>query len=170
MVWNYLEDYCAARNIFQDNKISVFAGPIFSKAQTVNGLLTPMNFWKILVYEKEGKLSALGFVMSQEPYLNKIKSQKTHLLEVVKQIQPNLTKANIEQLFQKKELLAAQIKISLIEEKTGLSFGLNDVDEYKSKSQYAARTLNKPLNRIMKFEEFRQQIDTFEWSAFLRNL
>ncbi|SFT02645.1 DNA/RNA non-specific endonuclease [Mucilaginibacter polytrichastri] len=170
IVWNYLEDYCAARNIFQDNKITLFSGPIFNKAQYINGLLVPMNFWKILVFENAGNLKALGFLMSQEPYLDNLKTQKGPLLEILKTVKPTLTRAAIERLFQKKELLAAQIKISLIEEKTGLRFGLNDADDYKGKSQYAARTINKPLNRVLKFEEFRQQMDTFEWGTFLRGL
>ncbi len=171
VVWNYLEDYCAARNIFQNNQITVFAGPIFNKAQVINGLLTPMNFWKILVYKKENQLSALGFIMSQEPYLTKLKKPQLTLLEtVIKQVQPSLKPADIQRLFNKKELLAAQIKISLIEEKTGLTFGLNAFDEFKNRGQYAAESLIKPANSIMKFEEFRQSIDTSYFAPFLMEL
>ncbi|PWS26168.1 hypothetical protein DHW03_15340 [Pedobacter yonginense] len=171
VVWNYLEDYCIARSIFQDNNLTLFAGPIFNKAKIINGLLTPMNFWKILVYEKEGKLSALGFIMSQEPYLVKLEKQKPLTLEaMVKDIQPTLRKEDIERLFQKKELLAAQIKISLIEEKTGISFGLNEVDEFKDKPQLTARPLVTNASKNIKMHEFRKLMNTFEWSPFLAAL
>jgi endonuclease G len=171
VVWNYLEDYCAARNIFQDNHITLFAGPIFNQAQTINGLLAPMNFWKILIYKKGNALSALGFVMSQQPYLDKLKKPQAMLLEaLVKQVGPTLKQSDIQRLFQKKEMLAAQIKISLIEEKTGLTFGLNSFDEFKDRGQFAAESVVKPVNHIMKFQEFRESMDTFQWAPFLQQL
>lgn len=171
IVWNYLEDYCIARSIFKDNKITLFAGPIFNKARVINGLLTPMNFWKILIYEKEGKLSALGFIMSQEPYLDRLEKQKALTLEKMgKDILPTLKREDIERLFQKKELLAAQIKISLIEEKTGISFGLNEVDEFKDRPQLTAKPLVTIFSKNIKMPEFRQLMNTFEWSPFLAAL
>jgi len=171
VVWNYLEDYCIARSIFQDNKVTLFAGPIFNKAKVINGLLTPMNFWKILVYEKGGKLSALGFIMSQEPYLMKLEKHKVFTLEqVIKEVQPTLKKEDIERLFKKNELLAAQIKISLIEEKTGISFGLNEVDEFKAKPQLTATPLVTNFSKNIKIHEFRQLMNTFEWNPFLAAL
>jgi DNA/RNA endonuclease G (NUC1) len=171
VVWNYLEDYCIARSIFQDNKITLFAGPIFNKAQMIRGLLTPMNFWKILVYENNGKLSALGFLMSQEPYLQKLK-MKGMLLEEKKNktVAPTLTISDIERLFQKQELLTARIKISLIEEKTGLTFGLSEADEFKDLDQYIAEPLSKPNFKSMGKEHFSNLMDDNSWRTFLKEL
>jgi endonuclease G len=170
VVWNYLEDYCIARSIFQDNRVTLFAGPIFSKTQVIRGLLTPMNFWKVLIYEKDGKFSALGFLMSQEPYLNKLKQKGLLLEKEVKTVNPTLTLADIERLFQKQELLTAQIKISLIEEKTGISFGLEDADEFKGLDKYTAEPLVKQTLKNLKTETFSQQMNSNDWRSFLMNL
>ncbi|WP_426584196.1 DNA/RNA non-specific endonuclease [Mucilaginibacter sp. R-33] len=168
VVWNYLEDYCIARSIFQDNKITLFAGPIFNKARQINGLLAPMNFWKILVYEKEGQLRALGFLMSQEPYLSKLKPKPSALEKVLKQVQPTLTRADIERLFKKQELFTARIKIALIEEKTGLSFGLNAADEYRDKGQYEGEPINQPGGGMEK--SLAPQMSPAQLSEFLKAL
>jgi len=170
VVWNYLEDYSIALSMFQENRVSIFAGPIFNKAETINGLLVPLNFWKIIVFEKDRKLSAQGFIMSQEPYLKNIQQRGLLLEEVIKTVNPTLKPADVERLFDKDELMAAQTKISLIEEKTGLSFGLNDADEFKDKSQYALTLINKPKGIVQTYEEFRGDMDTVKWSHFLKNL
>jgi endonuclease G len=60
-LWNDLEDYYMARSIFQDNKISVFTGPIFNKAKLINNLLVPLNFWKVIVYNKGNEIEAIDF-------------------------------------------------------------------------------------------------------------
>lgn len=170
VVWNYLEDYCIARSIFQDNKITLFSGPMFNKTQMIRGLLTPMNFWKILIYEKEGKLNALGFLMSQEPYLQKLKTKEMLIEKKVKMVNPTLTQADIERLFQKQELLTARIKISLIEEKTGLNFGLNDADEFKNLDQYSSESLVKPTFKNLKENVLSQQMGDVGWREFLKAL
>jgi endonuclease G len=129
VVWNYLEDYYMARAIFQDKKITVFSGPIFNKAQNINGLLVPVNFWKVVVYKTKTGLSAMGLIMSQEKYFDKLKER--NLLAAGKIPARALTKDSITKLYNKKELIDAKVKISLIEEKTNIIFGLNDIDEKK---------------------------------------
>ncbi len=169
VVWNYLEDYCIARSIFQDNRITLFAGPIFNKAQMIRGLLTPMNFWKILVYDKGEELSALGFLMSQEHFLQKLKTKEMELIEKkIKMVNPTLTQADVERLFQKQELLTARIKISLIEEKTGLNFGLNQIDEFKGLDQYVSESLVRSTFKSMEESSFNTHMSDNEWRAFLK--
>jgi DNA/RNA endonuclease G (NUC1) len=129
VVWNYLEDYYLARSIFQDNKLSVFTGPIFNKAETMNGLLVPLNFWKVVVYRNNNKLSALGFIMSHEKYFDKLKIKG--VLREQTLVKPTLKASDIARLYAKKELIDAKVKISMIESKTGISFGLNTADEMK---------------------------------------
>lgn len=131
VVWNYLEDYYMARSIFIDKKISVFSGPIFNKARKINGLLVPVNYWKVVVYNN-GKtgIAAMGFIMSQEKYFNRLSSTRALLEE--KMVQPSLTRESILRLYAKKELMDAKVKISMIEEKTSIRFGLAAVDEKKN--------------------------------------
>ncbi len=130
----------------------------------------PLNFWKIIVYEKDGKLSAQGFVMSQESYIKNIKQKATLLEEALEQVNPTLTPASVKELFEKEALVLAQTKISLIEDKTGLSFGLNDADEFKDKPQYALKLISKPKGVHTSFESFPESIDTTKWSSFLMSL
>jgi DNA/RNA endonuclease G (NUC1) len=131
VIWNYLEDYYLARAIFQDTRMTVFSGPIFNKARVLNGLLTPVNFWKIVVFNKAGgKISALGFVMSHERYFKKLKVKKE--MRITKLVQPSLKPSDIQRLYDKKEIIEARVKISFIEEKTGIKFGLGGVDDMKA--------------------------------------
>lgn len=169
IVWNFLEDYCMARNIFQDNKLTVFSGPIFNKAQDIDGLLVPLNFWKVIVYQKDDGLGALGFLMSQEKYLQKPEVQQLILEELKGNVQPKLKKSDIERLFSKQELITAQIKISLIEEKTGISFGLNDVDDYKDNDKYYHEILLGDKSQ-MGLKYVYEELFRDEWKTFLEEL
>lgn len=131
VVWNYLEDYYMARSLFVDKKITVFSGPIFNKAKVINGLLVPLNFWKVVVYNKgKSGIAAMGFIMSQEKYFDRLVAKQ--MLVAEKMVQPSLTKDSIARLYAKKELMDAKVKISTIEEKTSLRFGLGAVDEKKN--------------------------------------
>jgi DNA/RNA endonuclease G (NUC1) len=147
VVWNYLEDYYLARAIFQDKKVVVFSGPIFNKAKTINGLLIPVNFWKVVAYNKpNGKVGAMGFVMSHERYLDKLKKKRT--MGITKLVQPTLSKDDIQRLYDKQEIVEAKVKISFIEEKTGLKFGLNTVDEKKTDARYDAELIQPTPMRV----------------------
>ncbi len=171
VVWNYLEDYYLARAIFQDKRITVFSGPIFNKAKQLNGLLVPVNFWKVVVYNKPGgKLGALGFVMSHERYLNKLKVKKK-VMGLTKLVQPTLRKGDIKRLMEKTELIEAKVKISFIEEKTGLKFGLNNVDEKKRDKQYHVELIKPSSIGIMRLETVssdKQEKKTKSLEAFFR--
>jgi len=93
--------------------------------------------------------------MSQEPYLNRLEKQKALTLEQM--VKEGCTAQSKERrhrkAFQKKELLAAQIKISLIEEKTRISFYLNEVDEFKDKPPLAASPLVTNTSKNIKMHE-----------------
>ncbi len=45
-VWNDLEDYYISRAFFHDKKVTVFTGPIINKAERINKLPVPVNYWK----------------------------------------------------------------------------------------------------------------------------
>lgn len=135
--WLDLEDYSMARAIFQDSKITVYAGPVFNKAKQVGKLLVPINFWKIIIYRNGDKLEAIGFLLSHEFVYNKMIAEEL-LVETAedKYSDPTLTKNDINRLFNDVNLKRWVVKISLIEEKTGISFGLNDIDANKKEDKY----------------------------------
>lgn len=153
-VWNDLEDYCLARSIFQDGKISVFTGPIFNKAKEINGLLVPLNFWKVIIYNKGKAVEAMGFLISHELAMHKLLSEVA-VMEA-KQVKPTLKQEDIERLFEKKDLKRWTVKIQLIEEKTGITFGLSDFDINRNESRlfYANAEYINTKNLINEFEQF----------------
>lgn len=142
VVWNYLEDYYMARAIFPDKKITVFSGPIFNKARIINGLLVPVNFWKVIVYKSADGIAAMGLIMSHEKYFDRLVVKKQLSDGVVPA--RILTKDSIEKLYRKQELIDAKVRISLIEEKTKISFGLNRFDEKKNDERLDIELINPP--------------------------
>ncbi|WP_421744265.1 DNA/RNA non-specific endonuclease [Chryseobacterium gambrini] len=153
-LWNDLEDYYMARSIFQDNKISVFTGPIFNKAKLINDLLVPLNFWKVIVYNKGNEIEAIGFLISHEIAMQKMLDEVMSL--EVKRVDPSLKAEDIERLFNKKDLKKWTVKIKLIEEKTGIKFGLNDVDINRNERLlfYANTNHINHLHLATEFDEF----------------
>lgn len=131
--WLNLEDYAIARAIFQDEKVTVFSGPIFKNAMQVGKLLVPVNFWKIIVYRKKNKIEAIGFLLSQQIIFEKMVLDGLMIETDKKYSKPTLKKEDIERLFDKKNLKGYVVPIKKIEEKTGLKFGLNTVDYLKKK-------------------------------------
>ena len=157
-IWNDLEDYYMARSIFQDDKITVFTGPIFNKAKVINGLLVPLNFWKVIVYNSGKEIEAIAFLISHElaieGLLEKVKSEEM-LLEI-KQVNPTLKQADIERLFDVKGLKKFMVKVELIEEKTGIDFGLKNYDYNKNKAElfYENADHINALHPVSGFENF----------------
>jgi len=175
VVWNYLEDYYMARAIFQDKKITVFTGPIFNKAKKIGALLVPMNFWKVVVFKKDGELRAMGFIMSHERYLKKMEEaaiQEAVELEAVVIRQPKLKKEDIDRLYEKKEIVDAKVKISLIEEKTGLSFGLNEADENHGRERLFFETIPaiRPTDEAFHFPQPESAESTAEMIELLEGI
>jgi DNA/RNA endonuclease G (NUC1) len=153
-VWNDLEDYYMARSIFQDDKISVFTGPIFNKAKEINGLLVPLNFWKVIVCNKKDGIEAIAFLISHEIAMQKL-LEEVKLLEK-KRVKPTLKAEDVERLFNKKELKKWTVKVQLIEEKTGIWFGINNVDINKNKNRlfYANAYHISDLHFVNEFDKF----------------
>lgn len=154
-IWNDLEDYYMARSVFQDDKISVFTGPVFNKAKVINGLLVPLNFWKVIVYNNGNDIEAIGFLISHEIAMQKI-VERLMFLEEQRQVNPTLDKADIDRLFEEKGLKKFMVKIQLIEEKTGINFGLDDVDINRGKTRlfYENADHISALNSVSKFDRF----------------
>jgi endonuclease G len=172
-IWNDLEDYYLSRAIFQDDRVTVFTGPIFNKAKKIGELLVPVNFWKIIVYRVKNKLEAMAFLISHEVAYDKL-VRENFLLE--KKVQPSLKQTDIDRLFSGKNLKRWIVKVELIEEKTGLKFHLNDVDLNKNKFQYynvSATALEKESNRmryLMEYELFKANLDTPDDTEFIKNI
>lgn len=136
-VWNDLEDYYMARAIFQDNKVSVFTGPIFRGAIQVGKLLVPLHFWKIIVYKIKNKLEAMAFLITHEFAMEKIIDDTLIGRDTFSKIvKPSLKASDIKRLYEEKNLKKWVVKIDLIEEKTGLSFGLSKYDINKVENTY----------------------------------
>lgn len=135
-IWNDLEDYYMARAIFQDEKVSVFTGPVFNGAIQVGKLLVPIHFWKVLVYKIKDKLEAMAFLISHKFDVEIATDVGLESRTEGKQANPTLSKEDIERLFEQKNLKKWVVKIELIEEKTGLNFGLNEVDINKIENKY----------------------------------
>ncbi|MGI8636767.1 MAG: DNA/RNA non-specific endonuclease, partial [Segetibacter sp.] len=151
-VWNDLEDYYMSRAIFQDKKVTVFTGPIFNKAKRINKLLVPVNYWKVIVYNENEQLKALGFIISHEVAFEKLVEEK--LLVDQRLVQPKLKKADIDRLFIVRNLKKWVVKIKLIEEKTGIRFNLNKRDVNKLRPKYFNKTpfdFNKSVAKVKGF-------------------
>ncbi|HEX8556637.1 MAG TPA: DNA/RNA non-specific endonuclease [Pyrinomonadaceae bacterium] len=73
-LWAGLEDYILKNADALDFKVSVFTGPVFSKDDDAyRGVQLPRQFWKVVVMVKgDGKLSATGYLLSQETLLQGI--------------------------------------------------------------------------------------------------
>ncbi len=167
--WLNLEDYSMARAIFEDGKVTVFAGPIFKKVERKKELNVPVNFWKILVYPKNDKIEAIGFLLSQEIALKNMFTELSILEKVAilegKIVEPKLKQEDIDRLFNKKDLKRYLVKISLIEEKTGLKFGLNDFDKNKNESGTFWEKTEGEFEKLTEKERF-QHLSLLEGGRF----
>ena len=93
---------------------------------------------------------------------------------------PTLKKHDIDKLFNKKNLKGYMVKIEELEEKTGLSFGLNTFDLNKNKNQHIFEKLvpTSPLPEIterfkgiMKYIEFNESVEEhFDDAEFIKNM
>ena len=111
-IWLGLENYALKHARDDDMKISVFTGPILENDDPIKfGVQIPVEFWKVIVFvhDTTGNLCATGYTMSQEAFLS-------------------------ENEFVFGEHKTAQCSITLIERRTGLTFGaLTDVDPFKDR-------------------------------------
>ena len=112
-IWLALEDYALQHAREDDQKISVFTGPYFTKNDpTMFGVRIPVKFWKVIafVHDETGELCATGYEMSQEDNLEPPEFVFGDF------VSPQLN-------------ISTQVPISTIETRAGISFnGLADVD------------------------------------------
>ena len=178
--WLNLENYTMARALFQDEKVTVFAGPLFKNALQIDKLLVPVNFWKIVVYKKGNTLEAIGFLLSQQLVYNKMIQENLIVETDKKYSNPTLKKDDIDKLFNKKNLKGYMVKIEELEGKTGLIFGLNSYDFNKNKAVSYFEKLDKDtfapsyvkkFKKIMKYIEFNESLEAkFDDAVFIRNM
>ena len=140
--WKSLEDYIVknfTRKTGADGrKVSVFAGPVFLQndpfyINEINGkpLQIPCYFWKVIVYtNKQNKLSAVGFLMSQRNLLLK----HGFVTEKKKDVRKGL---RVEKDFfaDFKSGEPYQVSIPFLEQITGLSFGLQELHQPYTKTE-----------------------------------
>jgi endonuclease G len=116
-IWLALEDYALQHAREDDQKISVFTGPYFTKNDpTMFGVRIPVKFWKVIafVHDETGELCATGYEMSQEDNLEPPEFVFGDF------VSPQLN-------------VSTQVAISTIEARAGISFdGLADVDPLSS--------------------------------------
>lgn len=178
--WLKLENYTMARALFQDEKVTVFAGPIFKNALQIEKLLVPINFWKIIVYKKGDTKEAIGFLLSQQLVFNKMIEENLIIETDKKYSNPTLKKEDIDKLFNEKNLKGYMVKIEIIEEKTGLRFDLNPFDFNKNEDEHFFEKLNAPsplpeiterFKGIIKYIEFNEsRKGNFDDAEFIRNM
>jgi endonuclease G len=112
-IWLALEDYALQHAREDDQNISVFTGPYFTRNDpTMFGVRIPVKFWKVIafVHDETGELCATGYEMSQEDNLT---PQEFVFGDFVS---PQLN-------------VSTQVPISTIESRAGISFnGLSEVD------------------------------------------
>lgn len=143
--WNSLEEYYMARAIFKDDKICVFSGPILKGAKKINDLLVPLHFWKVIVCKKSDKIEAMGFLATHKVVVDRLEE---------KMVKPRIDETDIDKNFKKLKDWNWCVKISLIEEKTGLKFGLNEYDVFKDiKEEYHFEKLPN-TEMLAKYEAF----------------
>ncbi len=101
-LWAGLEDYLLNKASGERKRMVVFTGPVFAKNDpTYNGVAIPRQFWKVaVVVRPNGKLAALGFVVSQADLIAPVVDEAA---------------IDIARTF--------QVPISSLEEQTGLDFG-----------------------------------------------
>jgi endonuclease G len=70
-LWAGLEDYLLDKAADERKRLTVFTGPVFEENDPeYRGVLIPKRFWKVAVVARpNGRLAALGFLVSQEALL-----------------------------------------------------------------------------------------------------
>ena len=78
LLWGNLENEIAAEAEGENQKVSVFCGPIFSRFDPPHrGLKVPKRYWKIVVYKNDdGDPAAAGFVLSQSSLIRDLPRER----------------------------------------------------------------------------------------------
>jgi DNA/RNA endonuclease G (NUC1) len=80
-LWAGLEDYVLKKATDERRRLTVFSGPIFAADDPViRDVQVPTRFWKVMVLAMpKGRLSAVGFLVSQEALLHASVSETSEL-------------------------------------------------------------------------------------------
>jgi endonuclease G len=82
LLWGTLENHISEQAASGSKKLCVFNGPIFrdggsQKDPEHRGLLVPREFWKVIAYLRDnGKLGAVGFVLSQDSLIKDLPEEE----------------------------------------------------------------------------------------------
>ncbi len=129
-IWLALENYALQNARKDDQRISVFTGPVFKPSDPERfGVTIPIKFWKVIafIHDDTDKLCATGYAISQEEFLQ-------------------------EEEFVFGKHKTAQISIRSIERETGLSFGyLGGLDPFET----ATEALEGPVAPLHSLTEIR---------------
>jgi len=113
-IWLALENYALQNARKDDQRISVFTGPVFKPSDPERyGVTIPIRFWKVIafIHDETGKLCATGYTISQEEFLQ-------------------------EEEFVFGKHKTTQVSIRSIEKDTGLSFGsLAGLDPFETATE-----------------------------------
>ncbi|WP_178989029.1 DNA/RNA non-specific endonuclease [Winogradskyella schleiferi] len=172
--WLDLENYSMVKAVFKTEKISIFAGPVFNGIFETDTLNIPVTYWKVLAYiNEQNKLEAVGFLMSQKVVFNKYKISLLEHAELLKEGRKpsSLTPADITKYWNTRNVRRYQVKISLIEEKTGLDFGLNHVDINRKQEKFYFKDVDEDIRKSIKLMEYSFQPEKdFNDLEFIKSL
>jgi endonuclease G len=122
-IWLRLEDYALQNAREDDQKISVFTGPVLRDDDPVfEGVAVPVECWKVIVFvhDETGALSVSGYLLSQRGFL-----------------------PHREAVFGAYETF--QVPMTTIEQRAGLRFGaLTPLDVYAQAPEATVRPLLSP--------------------------
>lgn len=172
--WLDLENYSMLKAVFETDRVSIFCGPVFSHIREIKNLNVPVTYWKIIVYKNHTNLEAIGFIMSQKLAFDKRDKKILDFAEFIREGKKpsSLKPEDIETLWNKKNLRRYQVKIELIEEKTNLKFGLNNIDVNRNKDLYHFEDVDAQYRRFTKLVEHKRVEDQelFNDLEFIKSL
>lgn len=114
--WAGLEDYILSQAIADQDRVTVFTGPVFGLAdRPFRGVLLPQQFWKLVALVKQdGTFSASAYLLSQFELLAALPIERP--LEPMEPMEP------VEKKLTPDEALTFQIPVYRLERITQLTF------------------------------------------------
>jgi endonuclease G len=126
--WLMLEEYILNYAKKNKERVCIFTGPVFSAQDPVyrEGVRLPLQFWKVVVYMKNGKLQSAGYIRSQKEWMDDLEAMKIN----------------------EQEIKTWQLPLKQIEKLTGLKFeaAVVKADRYKA----GGVTLNESMRNANK--------------------